>query len=207
MGNKAEAIRYAEQSRGLNDPGWQIAEACEAILLSSGLLDEAYRRYAVEANQRPTNLATFRAIARKYPKKHPETILRDLIASTPGAEGKWFAAAKDAGLFELAIELVVHNPADPRTLTRAARDYAQKKPDFALAAGFAALHWISRGYGYEITGGDVLDAYAAVADAATAAGIAEEKVNAQVRVICAAPGGEFLQTILGRYVVSKSSKP
>jgi len=207
MGNKAEAIRYAEQSRGLNDPGWQIAEACEAILLSSGLLDEAYRRYAVEANQRPTNLATFRAIARKYPNKQPETILRDLIASTPGAEGKWFAAAKDAGLFELAIELVVHNPADPRTLTRAARDYAQKKPDFALAAGFAALHWISRGYGYEITGGDVLDAYAAVADAATAAGIAEEKVNAQVRVICAAPGGEFLQTILGRYVVSKSSKP
>lgn len=207
MGNKAEAIRYAEQSRGLNDPGWQIAEACEAILLSSGLLDEAYRRYAVEANQRPTNLATFRAIARKYPNKQPETILRDLIASTPGAEGKWFAAAKDAGLFELAIELVVHNPADPRTLTRAARDYAQKKPDFALAAGFAALHWISRGYGYEITGGDVLDAYAAVADAASAAGIAEEKVNAQVMVICAAPGGEFLQTILGRYVVSKSSKP
>lgn len=207
MGNKAEAIRYAEQSRGLNDPGWQIAEACEAILLSSGLLDEAYRRYAVEANQCPTNLATFRAIARKYPNKQPETILRDLIASTPGAEGKWFAAAKDAGLFELAIELVVHNPADPRTLTRAARDYAQKKPDFALAAGFAALHWISRGYGYEITGGDVLDAYAAVADAASAAGIAEEKVNAQVMVICAAPGGEFLQTILGRYVVSKSSKP
>jgi hypothetical protein len=26
MGKKAEAIRYAEDSRGLNDPGWQIAE-------------------------------------------------------------------------------------------------------------------------------------------------------------------------------------
>lgn len=207
MGNKAEAIRYAENSRGLNDPGWQIAEACEEILLASGFLDEAYRRYAVEANQRSTNLATFRAIARKYPNKEPETILRDLIGSTPGAEGKWFAAAKDAGLFELALELVAHNPADPRTLTRAARDYAQKKPDFALAAGFAALHWISRGYGYEITGGDVLAAYKPIVEAASAAGIAEEKVNAQVRVICAAPGGEFLQTILGRYVVSQSSKP
>ena len=56
MGKKAEAIRYAEESRGLNDPGWQIAQACEAILLSSGLLDEAYRRYAVEANQGTTNL-------------------------------------------------------------------------------------------------------------------------------------------------------
>src|SRR5690606_38382481 len=54
MGKKAEAIRYAEESRGLNDPGWQIAQACEEILLSSGLLDEAYRRYAIEANQGTT---------------------------------------------------------------------------------------------------------------------------------------------------------
>lgn len=69
------------------------------------------------------------------------------------------------------------------------------------------MHWISRGYGYEITGGDVLAAYKPIVEAASAAGIAEEKVNAQVRVICAAPGGEFLQTILGRYVVSQSSKP
>lgn len=153
MGRKAEAIRYAEESRGLNDPGWQIAQACEAILLSSGLLDEAYRRYAIEANQGTTNLATFRAIARKYPNKQQEEILNDLIASTPGAEGKWFAAAKDAGLFGVAIELVTRSPTDPRTLTRAARDYAKKQPEFALAAGLAALHWISRGHGYEITGG------------------------------------------------------
>ena len=80
-GKKAEAIRYAEESRGLNDPGWQIAQAYEAILLSSGLLDEAYRCYAVEANQGTTNMATFRAIARKYPNKLPDQILRDLIAS------------------------------------------------------------------------------------------------------------------------------
>ena len=75
MGKKAEAIRYAEESRGLNDPGWQIAQACEEILLSSGLLDEAYRRYAIEANQGTTNLATFRAIAKKYPHKQSEEIL------------------------------------------------------------------------------------------------------------------------------------
>ena len=75
MGKKAEAIRYAEESRGLNDPGWQIAQACEALLLSSGLTDEAYRRYALEANQGTTNLATFRAIAKKYPNKLPEEIL------------------------------------------------------------------------------------------------------------------------------------
>jgi hypothetical protein len=126
MGKKAEAIRYAEDSRGLNDPGWQIAEACEAILLSSGLADEAYRRYAIEANQGTTNLATFRAIAKKYSHVPPELILRDLVASTPGTEGKWFAAAKDAGLFALAAELANQSPTDPRTLTRAARDFASR---------------------------------------------------------------------------------
>jgi hypothetical protein len=85
MGRKAEAIRYAEASRGLNDPGWQIAQACEAILLSSGFADEAYQRYAIEANQRTTHLATFRAIAKKYPQQPREQVLHGLIASTPGA--------------------------------------------------------------------------------------------------------------------------
>jgi len=33
----------------------------------------------------------------------------------------------------------------------------------------AALHWISRGHGYEITGGGVLDAYSAVTQAAAGA--------------------------------------
>ena len=47
QGKKAEAIRYAEESRGLNDPGWQIAQACEEILLLSGLAEEAYLMAAV----------------------------------------------------------------------------------------------------------------------------------------------------------------
>jgi hypothetical protein len=200
MGKKAEAIRYAEDSRGLNDPGWQIAQACEAILLSSGLAMDAYRRYAVEANQGTTNLATFRAIAKKYPSVPPEQILRDLVASTPGSEGNWFAAAKDAGLFDMAIELAKRSPTDPRTLTRAARDYAEKQPSFALAAGLAALHWISRGHGYEITGGDMLDAHAAVMHAATKAGIATDGIHAQIREMCAAPGGQLLQTILTHHL-------
>lgn len=199
-GKKAEAIRYAEDSRGLNDPGWQIAQACEAILLSSGLATDAYRRYAIEANQGTTNLATFRAIAKKYPSVPSEQILRDLVASTPGSEGKWFAAAKDVGLFDVAIELATRSPTDPRTLTRAARDFAEKQPHFALAAGLAALHWISRGHGYEITGGDVLDSHAAVLHAAAKAGIATDNINAQIREMCAAPGGRLLQSILAHHL-------
>lgn len=199
QGKKAEAIRYAEESRGLNDPGWQIAEACEAILLSSGLADEAYDRYAIEANQGTTNLSTFRAITKKYPKIPPEQVLRDLIARMPGTEGKWFAAAKDSGLFSVAIELANTSPTDPRTLTRAARDFAEKQPEFAMAAGFAALHWISRGHGYDITGMDVLDAHTAVLQAAKFAGVGEHVVNEQMSQMISgsSPHNEFLRKALG----------
>lgn len=199
QGKKAEAIRYAEESRGLNNPGWQIAQACEAILLSSGLADEAYRRYAIEANQGTTHLATFRAIAKKYPNVPPEQVLHDLVASTPGAEGKWFAAAKDAGLFGVAIDLANSSPTDPRTLSRAARDYADRQPEFALDAALAALRWISRGHGYEITGADVLDAHAALERAAAGAGIDDAGLAGRLSDLLAEgpPHSDFVRKILG----------
>lgn len=202
MGKKAEAVRYAEQSRGLNDPGWLIAQACEAILLSSGMADQAYQRYAIEANQGTTNLATFRAIAKKYPNTQPEQILRDLVASTPGAEGKWFAAAKDTGLFTVAVELANTSPTDPRTLTRAARDFADSQPEFALAAGLASLRWISLGHGYDITGLDVLDAYSAVMHATSTAGADAQQVKARIRdMLALAPAGsQLMKTVLAQYL-------
>jgi hypothetical protein len=198
MGKKAEAIRYAEDSRGLNDPGWQIAQACEAILLSSGMAEDAYRRYAIEANQGTTNLATFRAIAKKYPGMAPEQILRDLIKCSPGVEGKWFAAAKDAGLFDLAIELVKSSPTDPRTLTRAARDFADKQPMFALEAALAALRWIAAGHGYEITGLDVLDAHDALTKTATNTGLNATQVNALLNALLEnrSASGDFIRKVL-----------
>ncbi|MHB1671895.1 MAG: hypothetical protein ACYCVM_07645, partial [Acidiferrobacter sp.] len=180
QGKKAEAIRYAEEFRGLNDPGWQIAQACEEILLSSGLADEAYRRYAIEANQGSTNIATFRAIVKKYPGRQPKEILHDLVASRPGEEGKWFAAAKDADLFDMAIDLANTSPTDPRTLTRAARDFADKQPKFAMAAGFAALRWMALGYGYELTHMDVLEAYDGLMQAAAQAGCDEGDMTTQL---------------------------
>ena len=204
MGKKAEAIRYAEESRGLNDPGWQVAEACESILLSSGLADEAYRRYARDANQGTTHLATFRAITKKYPNKPPADVLRDLIASTPGAEGKWFAAAKEAGLYDLAVELVTRSPTDPRTLSRAARDFAEKQPQFALAVGLASLRWIASGQGYDITGADVLDAYLAVMRAAPGAGADTQQIKAKIRELISetSPGNQFMATILAHHLAS-----
>ncbi len=159
MGKRAEAIHYAEASRGLNDHPDTIARACEEILLSSGFADEAYERYALAANRSGSYLTTYRAIVRKYPHQDPERILRDLVARTPGDKGKWFAAAKEAGFWELAIELAKASPCDPKTLTRAARDFIENNPIFALEAGVAALHWLAKGYGYEVTGADVWAAY------------------------------------------------
>ena len=200
MGRKAEAIRYAEASPGLNDSPVAIARACEEILLSSGLADEAYARYASDANQGTTFLATFRAIAKKYPTKAPARILYDLVASTPGQEGKWFAAAKDAGLYVEAIALAQRAPCDPRTLTRAARDFATTNPRFAVEAGLAALRWIAAGHGYEITGLDVLSAYSSTLEAAKncdAVGEIEDRVGALLAA-SKSPAKDFLAKVLGR---------
>jgi len=159
MGKKSEALRYAEATQGLNEPLGRIAEACEAILLSSGLADEAYQRYALAANRAGTYLATFRAICRKYPHMKPADVLSDLVASTPGEEGKWFAAAKDAKLYDLALKLGQRSPVDHRTLIRSAEDFAMMEPHFALNCGLLALYWICAGRAYEASVGDVQNAY------------------------------------------------
>lgn len=199
QGKLEEAICYAEESRGRNEPDGQISERCEDILLSMGQHDEAYSRFALQANNKTTHLATFRALVRKYPDKSAESILNDLIASTPGDEGRWFAAAKDAGLYEIAIRVARSSPCDPRTLTRAARDFCETQPLFACETGLLALHWISAGYGYDITGKDVLDAYNASTKAASIAGTETDLVNASIRPMYAAHDGQFLEKILGRY--------
>ena len=204
LGKKAEALRYAEQHRGRNDPFGEVAATCEDILLSSGLVDEAYQRYALAANQRSTHLATFRAIAKKYPTKSAETLLRDLAASTPGAEGQWFAAAKDAGLYDLALEWVSRSPTDPRTLMRAARDFQEKAPKFALGAGMAALRWIAAGQGYQISEGETLEAYQLAADAAFAVGIEPSQFKQDVRTLLAKyPYGPFLADGVLKPLLSK----
>jgi len=133
------------------------------------------------ANQGTTHLATFRAIAKKYPDRPAAGSLCDLIASGPGAEGEWFAAAKDAGLLDLAASLALRSPTDPRTLTRAARDFAGQAPAFAVTCGTAALHWMAAGFGHEITGGDVLDAYSALSQAALASGMTRDELNRRLR--------------------------
>ncbi len=191
-----EALCYTKKSGGLNCPYGQISQKCEEILILMGRSDEAYQYYAISANQATTNLATFRAIVKKYPHKKPEDVLHDLIQSTPGNEGKWFAAAKTAGFFDLAIELVSKNPADPKTLARAAKEYADKNPNFAIEAGMASLRWINEGYGYEISRADVLMAYSAIMIAAKNIGVGEVRMKAKIKELIEKKPGSCLHEAL-----------
>jgi hypothetical protein len=88
LGRKAEAIQYAESCRGPWTPDGEVDAICEEILLTSGLPDEAYTRYGLRANRAGTYLATYRAVAKKYPHKTPADLLADLVATTPGEEAK-----------------------------------------------------------------------------------------------------------------------
>lgn len=198
QGRKAEALRLAESSRGPWSSDLEIDRLGEEILLSSGMSEEAYERYGLTAHRTGTYLATFRAVAKRYPDKDARTILADLVETTPGEEGKWFAAAKEMNLLEEALALARHSPCDPRTLTRAARDFSATQPGFAVGAGLLALHWLVEGHGFDITSVDVWAAYSATMEAAMHQGNAAE-VEAQIRDLVQAEtfGQRFVSRTLG----------
>jgi len=192
-----EAIALAEASRGKWTPNEDVDQLCEGILLSSGRTQEAYR-YGLDSHRAGTYLVTFRAVAKAYPGIDRAKILADLVAKSPGEEGKWFAAAKDLKMYAVALELVRVSPCDPKTLVRAARDFAEKEPAFAHGAGMAALRWLSLGHGYEITSLDVWEAYHSTLKAADHLGaVTETKENIR-RVVRQQVAGGFVRQILAR---------
>lgn len=198
MGRKSEAIRYAESCRGPWTPDGAVDALCEEILLSSGSIDEAYELYGLRANRGGTYLSTFRSVARKYPQRSASQILADLVRTTPGDEGKWFAAAKEVGLYDEALALARASPCDPKTLTRAARDFAEQQPAFAIGAGLEALHWLVQGYGYEITGADVWAAYSSTMKAAEKSGTVTETRERVRALVAGEPPGGLVARILER---------
>ncbi|MDZ4834209.1 MAG: hypothetical protein SGJ27_10570 [Candidatus Melainabacteria bacterium] len=180
MGKVSEAIEFAETCQNLHGDSMWVARTCEQILLSAGRIDEAYQHYAIAANQENSYLSTYRAIAKKYSGSiQKQQILTDLIEASPGEEGKWFAAAKELGLLDLAAELARKGPCDPKTLSRAARDHVESNPMFAIDVGLAALSWLFKGYGYEMTSADVRAAYDPTMKAARAIGT-EEQVHGKI---------------------------
>lgn len=175
LGRTEEAIQYTKASKGLNDSQASIDAACEEILLSQGKWKEAYEEYGLYAEWSGSYLQRFRNLVKQYPQMAKETILEDLInTSIEEDKGKWFATAKDVGSLELALDLATKYPGDPKTLNRAGRDYMERNPEFALGVSLASLKWIVQGYGYELTGLDVMNAVAQGLMAGEALGKREE---------------------------------
>lgn len=207
QGNAAAAIRYAEATRGLNQPDGRISLACEEILLSGGQWRDAYDRYAPAANRHGTYLATFQAMTGKYPQIEPKAILADLAAGTPGEAGKWFAAAKSAGLLAEAAELARTGPCDPKTLTRAARDFAAIKPEFARSVGLAALQWLLRGHGYDLTAQDAVDALNRTVEAARHNGSEADTLRRIQHLVDQHPRADHTIIAVLRYRLCELSTP
>jgi hypothetical protein len=93
-GQVDDAIAYMRRRSGINVPLHALARFAEDALLGAGRRADAYTRYAIDSNQGNSRIATFRALRRRYPEIEADRLLADLIASTPGEEGKWFATAK-----------------------------------------------------------------------------------------------------------------
>lgn len=168
-----EAIEFMTKAVDAWTPMAGLARFAESVLLQAGRRTEAYEKYALDANRATTYLATFRLIAGKYPEIDADRLLSDLIATTSGEEGKWFATAKTLKRFELAAQLAWKSPCDPKTLIRAARDNVGKAPAFAAEVALAALHWICQGRGYELTSLDVQMAYRLASEGGQALGQSE----------------------------------
>ena len=145
------AIAYAEACR---DPitgrseDRAIDRFCADVLRHVGRSDEAYERYGLSAAGGATTLTTYRALVRDYPERDRRGVLRDLIA-TRGEAGKWFAAAKDAGFLDIALDCARGAGADPATLVRAARDFADSEPRFSVAVALQAIRHLVAGGGYD----------------------------------------------------------
>ena len=139
-------------------------------------------------------------MAKKYPEKDQKEILQDALNNTHDEQGKWFATAKQLGMLDLAEELALRFPVDPKTLNRAARDHLDDNPEFALSFAMASLHWLSRGWGYEITALDVSSAYSMTMEAGRKVGRVEETKEIAFDIIedDRSPG-MFIKQVLGRY--------
>lgn len=200
LGRPEEALRYAETQTSPDDRP-HVAAACERILRDLGRTEEAYARYGRDAHRASTHLATFRALAKAYPAIPRERLLGDLVAESPGEEGKWFATAKELELYDLAIDLANCSPCDPKTLIRAARDFEESQPLFALNAGLTALRWLCAGHGYDLVGNEVYTAFDHALRAADRAGQRDAALRGMATLLAPERGprswaGDALQKLL-----------
>ena len=157
QGRWEEAVAFADSVRDAGHDKISIDLFCEKVLIHQGRSDEAYRRFGLGAATGTTNLAIYRSLVRTYPERNRRQLLLDLI-KTRGDKGKWFAAAKDAGFLDIALECAALHNADPSTLVRAARDFCGKEPKFAATVALFAVTHLLTGGGYDPPVSDVNEA-------------------------------------------------
>lgn len=191
------AIAFAEASRDATGGGYEgssIDRFCEGVLLRLGRSEDAYLRYGLRAVVGSTNLAIYRALIKAYPGRDRRCMLLDLI-DTRGQRGKWFAAAKDAGFLDVALECAAQHDADPATLVRAARDFGEQDPRFAATVALHAIGQLLAGGGYDppvsLASEAARDLLAAAARIG-AAEWAEQELNRLTEAPCV-PGRELFQ--------------
>jgi hypothetical protein len=176
QGREEEALAHAEALLVSERPTYdarRIAAFCETVLTGLGRREEAYRRFALPHASGATYLATWRALARRYPERQGREVLVDLIAAR-GQKGKWFAAAKAAGDLDLALECAADHEAEPSALVRAARDFQESDPRFAASVALAAVDHLLSGRGYEPKPADMEAAMAHLRAAAERLGVLDE---------------------------------
>lgn len=194
------ALVYAAASNPLGHRHAQdIARVCEGVLLAAGRREAAYREFALSAHTRQNCRQTFEALLRSYPEVGASQLLEDLIAASPGQEGRWFATACALRFHALAAEIAGRSPCDPRTLIRAGAQRLAVDPAFAREVALAAIRWLCGGHGVEISGDDVYAAY----DLAWAAGLrtgTQAGSRAAVAALCDQPhaAAQWVHGLLAR---------
>jgi len=154
------ALAYAEDSRDpslarYDDP--LIDRFCEDLLINIGREEDAYQRFGLKTGSGATYLSIYNATLRRYPSRDKRKVLLDLIAAR-GQSGKWFAAAKNGGFLDIALECAASRDAEPATLIRAARDFAATEPRFATQVSLLAMRGLLNGSGYDPGPEDMLTA-------------------------------------------------
>jgi len=201
QGKIDEAVAYAESIRDFHEGKYDnhsIDDFCEKTLLEAGRAEEAYTRYGLRIPEQGTYLSIYRRLVSKYPHRDARQILLDLMGKS-GDKSKWFTAAKDAGFLDVALACARSGRAEPSTLLRATRDFAEKDPQFAVAVGIESIKALLSGMSYESpTGLDVAVHYEAVMAVARQHGMREQAKAELARAACGPFGDRLLRDTLMR---------
>ncbi len=198
-----DAIVYAEHVRDFCKDRYDdhsIDGFCEKALLAAGRADEAYEKFGLRVVGSGTYVSLYRRLVAKYPHRDKRKILLDLIEAS-GEKGKWFAAAKNLGFFDIALDCARAGQAKPATLVRATRDFADKEPEFAVEVGIESIKSLFSGASYEFPAvADVEAHYEVVMGVAAKHGLtARVKAKlSQVALRYGSPPNQFLREALVR---------